>query len=447
MIWRLGIVGRLLATGFLGFGALLVVLGALLYLLRAQEGALERAFPLPAQVAAIVELVDHAPAATRETLLDALDSPTLTVRVYPGAPVTSAGSREVPRLENFLARYGADLAGREMVVDIPDDTGNNRPLLNAWRGRAPLRIQVALADGNHLLIEARGEPVRRWLGLPSGFWLAALGTLIAAVTLIGLYRSARPLRQLTGALETFSETASPVPLKPSGRPDVQRLMQTFNRMQERLSALVKGRTILAGAISHDLRTYLTRLRLRVEAIDDAAERAGAEGDIDAMTDIVENALVFAQAASGGAGREVVDLGAVTADEKARLEREGARVSWRLPEAPVAVEGDRVALGRVVANLIDNALRYAGEAEVELSSGDAFAELVVDDHGPGIPPGEREAVFEPFYRLERSRNRASGGTGLGLALTRQIVEAHGGRITATDAPGGGTRMRVLLPLAR
>jgi signal transduction histidine kinase len=227
---------------------------------------------------------------------------------------------------------------------------------------------------------------------------------------------------------------------------MQRLIATLNRMQERLAALVRGRTILAGAISHDLRTYLTRLRLRVDAIEDLAERAGAESDIDAMTGIVENALAFAQSASRAGPRETLDLAALLRSESEHYAAQGAAVRWLLPADPVPVAGDGVALKRVLANLVDNALRYAGEAVVTLSAADDFAGLTVDDHGKGIPAEEREVVFEPFYRLDASRSRESGGTGLGLALTRQIVEAHDGRITALEAPGGGTRMQVMLPLA-
>ena len=446
MIGRLGIVGRLLIIGALGFSAFLIVLGVLLYQLRTQEGELERRFPLPAQIAAIVDVIDQTPAVARQSLLAALNTPGLSVTVDPGQPVPSEGSRELPRIENFLTRFDPALATREVVVDIPDDTGHRRPLLDAWTGSVPLRVQIGLADGAHLSIEARGELVRRILGVPSGFWLAATGVLIAGITLIALFRAAQPLRRLTAALETFSETATPVPIRPAGAPDMQRLIGTFNQMQERLSALVKGRTILAGAISHDLRTYLTRLRLRIDTIPDAGEREGAENDIDAMTSIVENALAFAQSASTSGTRETLDLAAIVRAEIVRYASAGSLVTWTDLRQPIPVRGDTMALRRVLSNLVENALRYAGQAEVSLLAADGFADLMVDDRGGGIPPAEREAIFEPFYRLDMSRNTATEGTGLGLALTRQIVEAHGGRITACDAPGGGTRMRVLLPLA-
>ncbi len=422
------------------------MLGVLLYMLRAQEGALERRFPLPGQIAAIVDLLDRTPSSERKLVLAALNTASLAVTVDKGPPSSSPDGRELPRLGNLLVRVDPKLGSRDVVVDIPDDIGNGRPLLDAWTGIVPVRVQVALADGGHVAIEATGEPARRVLGVPSGFWLAALGVLIAGVTLVGLFRAARPLRRLAAAVEAFSETTLPTRLEPAGPIDMRRLIETFNRMQERLSALLKGRTMLAGAISHDLRTYLTRLRLRVDAIEDPAERTGAESDIDAMSAIVENSLAFAQSAGSAGLHGEADLAAIVHGEVARYQQEQrAVVLTRCPDRLV-IRGDAVGLRRVVTNLVDNALRHAGEAEIGLAVADGFAELLVDDQGRGIPRSEREAIFEPFYRLDTSRSFDSGGSGLGLALTRQIVDAHGGRVTAGDAPKGGTRMRVLLPLA-
>lgn len=445
MIARLGLVGRLLVIGIVGLGGLLLLLAGLLYVVRAQDRQIAGQFPLPRQVAAIVDLLDNTPAGDRPRLLAALSGRSVAVTVAPGPPSATPTGRELPRVENFLGRYDPRLAGRDMVADVPDETGSGHPLLEAWRGAAPLELQVALADGGHVTIAARGQPLRRLLGQSGGLWLAAGALLIAALTLYGLFRAATPLRRLTAAVESFSETASPVPVPVKGPADLRRLIARFNRMQERLSALVKGRTILAGAISHDLRTYLTRLRLRIDTIADDAERSGAERDLEAMSAIVDNALAFAQSTSGSA-RETIDLARIVRDEVDRHRGEGGRVELASAPPTLPLSGDAVGLHRVVANLVANALRHAGTAELSLALADGFAELLVDDTGPGIQPGEREAIFEPFYRLEPSRNRQSGGSGLGLALTRQIVEAHGGRITADAAPGGGARFRVLLPAA-
>jgi signal transduction histidine kinase len=135
------------------------------------------------------------------------------------------------------------------------------------------------------------------------------------------------------------------------------------------------------------------------------------------------------------------------NEVERYRTQGSTITLKLPPASITVPGDPVGLRRVVTNLVDNALRYGGRSEVALKAVDGYAELLVDDPGRGIPKAEREAVFEPFYRLDPSRNFETGGSGLGLALSRQIVEAHAGRIMVADRPGGGARLRVMLPLGR
>jgi signal transduction histidine kinase len=214
-------------------------------------------------------------------------------------------------------------------------------------------------------------------------------------------------------------------------------------MQERIASLVKGRTILLGAISHDLKTFLTRLRLRVEAIPDPDQQARAARDLEDMTALIEDALALARGAAVSERRDEVDVAELLAQQAA--DRKEVSLSVASP-APVKVRGDAVALRRLFANLLDNALRYGASAEVGLERSGSEVIITVDDDGPGIPALERSAVFEPFYRIEPSRSRETGGAGLGLAIARAIVEAHGGRISADLAPKGGARIRVVLPSA-
>jgi signal transduction histidine kinase len=216
-------------------------------------------------------------------------------------------------------------------------------------------------------------------------------------------------------------------------------------MQERIAALVKGRTILLGSISHDVKTFLTRLRLRVETIPDAKQRERAVRDLDGMTALVEDAIALARGAAVSERREDVDIAALLREEI------GARADARailgaVPSGSFAVRGDAVALRRLFTNLIDNALRYGAAAKVAVERAGSHVAVLVDDDGPGIPALERAAVFEPFYRIEGSRSRDTGGAGLGLAIARAITEAHGGKISAEGGPGGGARIRVELPVA-
>jgi two-component system osmolarity sensor histidine kinase EnvZ len=215
-------------------------------------------------------------------------------------------------------------------------------------------------------------------------------------------------------------------------------------MQTRISDLVRGRTFMLGAISHDLRTYLTRLRLRVELMPDAEMRERARRDVDDMNALLDDALVFARTSFGNGARHPVDLAGVVRRECEERSANGARVDATLTADRVMVSGDRAALARAVGNLIDNAVKYGGEAAVTMTCNSDEAEIIVDDRGPGVPAAEREHIFEPFLRLDASRNRDRGGTGLGLAIAHQFVQGHGGTITVEDRPGGGARFRVRLP---
>ena len=231
-----------------------------------------------------------------------------------------------------------------------------------------------------------------------------------------------------------------------GAREVRALIAAFNRMQSRIAELVRGRAFMLAAMSHDLRTYLTRLRLRVEMVPDADLRERAARDVEDMNALLEDALVFARTSFGSIRPEAVDLVGIVRHECAERAAIGGAVRAELPPERVIVAGERAALARVVGNLIDNALKYGGEAEVSVSAGTGAVEIMVDDRGPGVPAAERQRIFEPFLRLDPSRNRERGGAGLGLAISRHLVQCHGGAIGVEDRPGGGARFRVSLPLA-
>ena len=234
------------------------------------------------------------------------------------------------------------------------------------------------------------------------------------------------------------------PVRPRGAPEIKKLIAAVNDMQGRIAALVKGRTMLLGAISHDLKTYITRLRLRAETLEDDTRRERTARDLDDMATLIDDALAVARGGSVSDRREHVDLHKLLRMEIG--ERSGEAIELR--DTPNitdrSVLGDPVALRRLFSNLIDNALRYGSRCSVEMSCREDLVEVLIDDDGPGIPVAERQAVFEPFYRLEQSRNRATGGSGLGLAIARQIVEAHRGAIAIAQSPQGGARIAVSLP---
>jgi signal transduction histidine kinase len=234
-------------------------------------------------------------------------------------------------------------------------------------------------------------------------------------------------------------------VRPRGAPEIRKLISAVNDMQSRIAALVKGRTMLLGAISHDLKTYITRLRLRAEGLDDE-RRERATRDLEDMTALIDDAIAVARGATVSDRRERVDLMALVRVEAAERPDRSIEIEELAQNTECTVLGDPVALHRVLANLLDNALRHGTRAAVSVDCREQVVAIAVDDDGPGIPDAEREAVFEPFYRLETSRSRTTGGSGLGLAIVRQIVAAHGGTIAIGTSPLGGARLALTLPRA-
>jgi signal transduction histidine kinase len=276
-----------------------------------------------------------------------------------------------------------------------------------------LEIRVLLVTGDTLIVDALSYPVANLLGVPVGFVAGLTGAVLGLIALWALQREV-----------------------------------AFNRVQARLAQLVRGRIALIGGISHDVRTFLTRLRLRVDRIPDEEERDRAAADIADMIRLLDDALLTSRAGARELAQELVDFVQAVRAEVDDRRAAGAPVDLQLPDAAAlnaTVLGDRLALRRVISNLLDNALVYGKVALLSIHSDDASVRLLVDDRGPGIPPDQREQILEPFVRLEGSRNRRTGGAGLGLAVARSLVEAQDGTLTIGDAPGGGARVAVRLPL--
>ncbi|WP_245452441.1 HAMP domain-containing sensor histidine kinase [Bradyrhizobium forestalis] len=311
---------------------------------------------------------------------------------------------------------------------------------------ARLHGVIGLAGGDYLEIDAAGEPGLRLLGIPVGLLAGILGFVVALIALLAVRREIRPLSQLTVAVERFGTAAQTQPVAERGAPDVRALIRAVNTMQARIAELMRSRTLVLGAISHDLRTYVTRLRLRLELLPESAQREKAAADLNDMQSLMDDALAFVRASFIAAPEGTVDLAGLARAEYEARKSAGQAVTLHCSEPSLIVRGSPAGMARVLANLVNNAIGYGGGAEISLQAAKEAVELLVEDRGPGIPIGERALVFDPFYRLEISRNRDSGGAGLGLTIVRQIVESNGGTVAIEDRSGGGTRMRVRLPRA-
>lgn len=407
--------------------------------------------PLPGQVAAVVELVERTSGDERTLLLRALRSQIFQARIESGMHIATTSRQLVTRLNaRGLEDHLAALGERPVSVVLASESGQPRGISGrSFIVPVDLEIRVGLLTGETLIIEARSLSVANIFGLPVGFVSGLLGSLIGLIALIIMHRETKPLMRLSAAVDRTDLAGSPVllPEERSGAPEVRALIRAFNRLQDRLSHLLRARMGMIGGISHDVRTFATRLRLRVDHMPAGLERDRAIADIADMIKLLDDALLASRAGANELDEELVEFHQIVQAEVDDRRAAGQAVDLEmvLKDADAAVLGDRLALRRVVANLIDNALKYGQVAHVQLESAERTMLLTIDDAGAGIPPDQREAMLEPFVRLEASRNRQTGGAGLGLAVARNLVEAHGGTIAITDAPTGGARVAVRLPL--
>jgi len=445
MFRRLGLFGRILSIFMVVLLLLVTLSTTLIYLQRANQTGQFRP-PLPDQIAALVDLLEASPGRS-QTILRAVNTISMRVSVSPDRPAEPERTRRLPRVERVFRSNISNGQERDIrVLLFREARTANRDIASSaqWMfSRQPLRIEVSLAGGGYLIAETTGELSRRVFGVPPGFWLGIIGFFLAAISLVVLTRELRPIRRIAKAADQFASTGEPSRVPEKGASEVRSLARAFNAMQERIASLLKGRAILLGAVSHDLKTSLTRLRLRSESLPEAAQREGAAADIENMTALIDDAISFARGATVSDRLEPVDLVALLRSD---IEARGdAEVSFSTEIEALDLNADPIALRRLFGNLIDNALAIAESCQVSVSRDKDGVAVTVDDNGPGIPESEREAVFEPFYRLDRARNRDAGGSGLGLAIARQVIDGHNGRISIGDSPQGGARIRVVLPL--
>ncbi|MBI4203420.1 MAG: HAMP domain-containing protein, partial [Betaproteobacteria bacterium] len=303
--------------------------------------------------------------------------------------------------------------------------------------------QVRLNDGTLVTFDSR-QPAQ------SESWpyrlLLSLSVLLAAViavSLIAVRWATRPLKVLSEAAEALGKNIDRAPLAENGPVEVVRAARAFNTMQARLVGYIRDRTRILAAMSHDLKTPITRLRLRSELLEEPQVKARFVQDLDEMESMVGATLDFLRGLENGEPVKPVDVMALLESLQADMLETGGEVSIQGKSAgPYA--GRPQALKRCLGNLLDNAVKYGKSALVIVDDDALRLEIRIQDEGPGLPPSELEKVFEPFYRAEHSRSRETGGTGLGLTIARSIAEAHGGRLALLNRPEGGLEASLTLP---
>jgi signal transduction histidine kinase len=276
----------------------------------------------------------------------------------------------------------------------------------------------------------------RNLAIVDGVMLVLLFFAVRLVT--------KPLSVLAGAAEELGRNIERPPLPETGAIELARASRALNTMQDRLKRYVETRLKVLGAMSHDLKTPITRMRLRAEMLEDAELRTRFIRDLDAMQEMVGSTLDYMRGLSeGGEELHPIDLNALISSLKQDAEEAGHTVTIA-GATPGPVMGHAQALKRCLQNLLDNALAYGQRADITVRDEGRAVNVAIADSGPGIPERDIERVFDPFYRVEGSRNRNSGGSGLGLSIARNIAQAHGGAVRLRNLPQGGLEATLVLP---
>jgi len=456
------------------FGRLvLVLLGGLLLaqllgaaiLLRDRATALYQASGLAAaqRIAGIVRVFDTLTPEQRRLMVSAVSTADLRVALGepPKADAISDDGMVAARLRAILQRaLGNDRALRVALLEpgagavVPGHMGapDGGPMMGmhmGFMGGMPLRgasflVQARLQDGQWVTITQRlPEEPYAW-PYKLLLTLAVLLVSVIALSLLAVRWLTRPLGVLAVAADDLGRNIRRAPLAEEGPAEVKRAAAAFNTMQARLQTYLREREQMLAAVSHDLRTPITRLRLRAELIEDEALREKFTRDLAEMEAMTSDALDFLRGARVDEPVQPVDVPALLESLQADMEEAGHAVQVH-GQAAAPYPARPLALKRCLANLLENAVKYGTRAEARVEDDGRELRITIADDGPGIPEAELERVFEPFYRVESSRSRETGGVGLGLSVARDIVRAHGGELTLRNRPEGG--LEAVLTLRR
>jgi signal transduction histidine kinase len=307
-----------------------------------------------------------------------------------------------------------------------------------------LQIQVRMSDGSSLIVHARrvDMPVSTWV-----MWLLWVQLLVLAVCAWYAVRLVtRPLAQLADAADKLGPDLKGPELPEEGPTEVKHAARAFNAMQKRIAGYMAERVEILAAISHDLQTPITRMRLRTDLMDSDTDRVKFRQDLDAMHALVREGVTYARTLHGATEPPLrIDADALFESMVADYEDAGQQVLLEgRAGAPIVTRPN--ALRRILMNLVDNALKFGDEVRLKVREADGTLVLAVTDNGPGIPPDQLAHVLKPFYRVEGSRNRSTGGTGLGLAIAQQLAVAMGAELVLRNRDEGGLEARLTLHTA-
>ncbi len=333
-----------------------------------------------------------------------------------------------PRIHDLADRLAAVLDGTPVrAVDL--------------RGSTALRLPLDPAD-DLLVVFPAGLPASTPQPWAAAAYLLLVTAAVAVLAWLAVRIATAPLAQAADAARAMAVDLHAPALRETGPAELRELASGMNLLQREVQRQLQARTQMLSAISHDLRTPITRMKLRIGAVQDAALRQRFEDDLDAMATLVDEGLTFARSGQLHEARHPVDLDALIENIVEQMHDQGRHCEYTPVELP-AVQAAPHALARLLQNLVDNAVRHGGGAQIEVESLGDEIEVRVGDRGPGVPEDQLERMFEPFVRGETSRGRDQGGSGLGLAIARNIAQAHGGRLWLEPRAGGGLLARLRL----
>jgi two-component system osmolarity sensor histidine kinase EnvZ len=345
-----------------------------------------------------------------------------------GLPLAGGEDASKSRIGRYLA---AALADRHLGPFFIDGTD--------W----PANLLVRIADYDGVLqVTVPRDRLYTSLVFVVLSWMVGTALVTLAIAMLFLRNQVRSLRRLAIAAEAFGRGIDVPHFRPQGATEVRQAAAAFLNMRQRIQRQIAQRTEMLAGISHDLRTPLTRMRLELELMGDSEDVRGLNSDVNEMLKMVEAYLSFARG-EGDEQAQIADLMRVLGDAVAAAKREGAEIALAGPEtleAPLRPD----ALRRCFSNLLTNAARHGSHVWATVTAGPRSIEILIDDDGPGVPEQDRETVFQPFFRLENSRNASTGGIGLGLTIARDVMLSHGGTLTLDRSPHGGLRARCALP---
>jgi len=423
-----GISGQIAALVVVSISAIHLILTATFLIYRPDEAQIDRGH---GQLVAVAQLLGAAPPAERPRLFAdiALAFPQLEIRSLPPDLAPAADKSDGFDLRSLHRRLG----GNYRIFLLPHE-------LDAHK------VGIALPDGAmisaKLLSDQRQRPF--WIGP----WMMTLLFAAISVTLLGVWTAralTAPLLLFAKAAENFSLNGAAAPLPERGPEEIRSVAKALNRMRERISTLIDDRTRMLAAISHDLRTPITRMRLRSEFIDDDVHRSSMLGDLDQMRSMLESVLSFLRNDRKLESMTLVDIASTLQLVSDQFADMGHKVAYDGPQHAMAtLRPDD--LHRSITNLVENAVRFGAEATIRLEMSPDTVTIDIEDDGPGISDARKEAMLEPFVRGDDARNMDdSAGFGLGLSIARAIVLAHGGELSLNDRPPHGLMVRIQLPV--